>query len=763
MSAAIEPPVSPAPDIGVYGRICPFCEQNCATQVTVDRASGKVLSIRGDRDDPLSQGFVCPKAVAVKDLHHDPDVLTGPMIRRNGKLEPASWDEALDYAARRIGEVQAAHGKDAVALFFGTSIAHIPGFAFYTAPLLGALQTRQIYSTSSIDCHPHFLAALTMFGGFTSFPVPDIDRTDYMVLIGANPLQSNGSFLTAPGVPRRLKDIQQRGGKVVVIDPRRTETACAADWYLSIEQGGDAALLLAVVRTLFEEGLVRPGHLERYLRGVDGLRDMAQDFTCERVGPVIGIAPEDIRTLAREIAAAPSACLYGRIGSAMQRFGSLTNWLINAINVLTGNLDRPGGAMFPQGVFEGVIMSDRCRDGQLPYDRWKSRVSGFPEMAGQFPAALMVEEMETPGEGQIRALVTMGANPAISSPNGGGRFSRAIANLDFVLSFDIFINETTRHADVILPSPPHLSHSDFMVFFTFLTVRDYIKYAPAIFEPPAGSLHDSEIICELIARITGKSSAQAEEDALRGLIEQLRDQGNPVIADRSFEQIVQHVGTASGQDRMLDVLLRSGPYGDHFGDRPGGLTLERLKDMPHGIDFGAMQPRIEEVLHLPDGKIDLVPGPIVADLPRLQAWLDERGAAGRQGLRLMGRRQVRTCNTWLHNFPSLAKGPELCVLLMNPADAAEHGIADGARVRVRSRTGALEVPVRLSDEMRRGDVSLPHGWGHDEEVPGQPYAKARPGVNSNHLADEKLMDVPSGNVNLNEIPVEVELLEHETV
>lgn len=746
-----------APDIRVHGRICPFCEQNCATEVTFDHTNGKVLSIRGDRQDPLSGGFICPKAAAVKDLHHDPDVLTGPMVRRNGQLEPATWDEALDHAARRLGEIQAAHGRDAVGLFFGTSIAHIPGFAFYTAPLLHALQTTQIFSTSSIDCHPHFLAALTMFGGFTSFPVPDIDRTDYMVLIGANPLQSNGSFMTAPGVPKRLKAIQERGGKVVVIDPRRTETARAADWHLSIEPGGDAALLLAVVRTLFEEGLVDPGHLAPYLRNIDDLRALAQDFPCERVGSATGIAPEDIRTLAREIAAAPRACLYGRIGSAMQRFGSLTNWLINAINILTGNLDSVGGAMFPQGVFEGVIMADRCRDGQLPAGRWKSRVSGWPEMGGQFPAALMAEEMETPGPGQIRALVTMGANPAISSPNGGGRLSRAMAGLDFMLSFDIFINETTRHADVILPSPPHLSHSDFMVFFTFLTVRDYIKYAPPVFDAPPGARHDSEIICDLIGRLTGQSVAAAEEGALRLLVDQLRDQGNPVIAAHSFEQIVQHIGSEPGEDRMLDLLLRSGPYGDHFGERPDGLTLERLKAMPHGVDFGAMQPRIAEVLHLPDGKIDLAPVQITADLPRLRAWLDAERDGGRQaGLRLMGRRQVRTCNTWLHNFPSLAKGPELCVLLMNPADAAERGIADGARVTVRSRTGAVEVPVRLSDEMRRGNVSLPHGWGHDEDVPGQPHAKARPGVNSNHLADERLLDVPSGNINLNEIPVEVE-------
>lgn len=745
--------MEPLTDIRTHQRICPFCEQNCATEVTVDHVTRQVLEVRGDKADPLSKGFVCPKVAAVKDLHHDPDVLKTPMIKRDGRFEPASWDEALDFAATRIREIQSAHGRDALAFFFGTTIAHVPGLALYTGPLLATLQTRSIFSTSSIDCHPHFLAALTMFGGFSSLPVPDIDNCDYFVLIGANPLQSNGSFMTAPGVPKRLRAIQQRGGKVVVIDPRRTETANVADWHLSIEPGGDAALLLAVVRTLFEEDLVTLGHIERFARNLDELRRLAEPFTPERVAPATTIPPEDIRRLAREIAAAPRACLYGRIGSAMQRFGSITNWLITAINALTGNLDTPGGAMFPGGTFESVIMSDRCREGVLPYGRYTSRVSGFPEMGGQFPAALMIEEMETPGEGQIKALITMGANPALSNANGGGRLSAAMEKLDFMMSFDIYINETTRHADVILPSPPHLSHSDFMVFFTFLTVRDYIKYAPPIFEIEEGVRHDSAIFNGLVARLTGVSESEAEENAFRMLYDQLRDQGNPVLRDMSFEQVVQHLGNDGGEERMFDLLLRSGRYGDHFGARPDGLTLAQLKRHPHGMDFGPLRSRLDEVLHLPDRRIDFAPEIIARDVARLDAWVD---AGNDRGLHLMGRRQIRTCNTWMHNFPSLAKGPELCVLLIHPEDAADRGIGDGAKVVVRSRTGEVVVSAQVSDEVRRGIVSLPHGWGHDDaEVPGMPFAKARPGVNYNFLADEKLMDAPSGNVDLNHIPVEV--------
>ncbi|MFA7596327.1 MAG: molybdopterin-dependent oxidoreductase [Novosphingobium sp.] len=742
-----------ADSVKTHRRICPFCEQNCATIVTVDHSSRQVLEVRGDKDDPLSKGYICPKAYAVKDLHHDPDVLTGPVIKRNGKFEPASWDEALDFAAARIQAIQDEYGRNALGFFFGTTIAHVPGLALYTGPLLNVLQTQQIYSTSSIDCHPHFLAAASMFGGLASLPVPDIDRSDYLVLIGANPLQSNGSFMTAPNVPGRLRAIRARGGKVVVIDPRRTETARASDWHLSIEPGGDAALLLAVARTLFEEYLVDLGHLEGRIRNLDELRRLTQPFAPERVSPAIGVDAEDIRTLARELASAERACIYGRIGSCMQQFGSVTNWLITAVNAMTGNLDREGGAMFPGGAFQPVIMSDTYRDGQIPYDRYRSRVSGFPELAGQFPSALMIEEMTVPGEGQIKALVTMGANPALSSANGGGRLTEALEDLEFMMAFDIYINETTRHADVILPSPPHLSHSDFMIFFTFLTVRDYIKYAPAIFEKQSDQRHDSEIFCGLIARLTGMTVQEADDSAFRMLFDQLRDQGNEVLEGMTFEQVIQHVGTEPGEERMFDMLLRSGPYGDHFGERPDGLTFQKLKAHGEGIDFGPMKPRIKKVLHFPDKRVDLAPSAIIGDVPRVAEWVDGERA---KGLHLVGRRQIRTCNTWMHNFPSLAKGPELCVLLIHPEDAKERSITDGDRVTVRSRTGEVNVPVKLSDEMRRGVVSLPHGWGHaDDEVPGMPQAKARPGVNYNHLADETLLDLPSGIINLNHIPVEV--------
>ncbi len=740
-------------DSQVHCRICPFCEQNCATLVTVDPATRRVLTVRGDKDDPLSKGYICPKAYALKDLHHDPEMLTGPMMRRGGRLEPVTWDEALDFTAQRLSELQRDHGPNAIASYFGTGLTHVPGLALYAPLLLTTLGSNQVYSASSVDSHAHFMATASMFGGLASMPIPDIDNSDYFVLIGANPLQSNGSFLTAPGVPWRLRAIQARGGKVVVIDPRRTETAEMADWHLSIRPGADAILLLAIAHVLFERNLVDLGELADHASHLDELRTIALRFTPEIASAACGIPVEDIRRLAQELAAAPRACIYGRIGSSMQQFGSITNWLIIAINAMTGNLDQPGGSMFPRGVFEAILFSERYRDGSIPYGRWHTRVSHLPELGAQLPCAAMMEEMDTPGEGQVRGLITLCGNPVLSTPNGGGRLTRAVEGLDFVLSFDIFINETTRHADVILPSPRCLEHSDFMVVYPFFTVRDYIRWNAAVFPASAGSMHDGDIMCELVARLRGITARQADDLALEMLYDQLRDQGNPVAARISFAEAKACLSEQHGQDQMFELLVRSGPYGDHFGENAAGLTLEKLKSMPHGVDFGPMQPRIAEVIHLPDGKIDLAPDAIVRDLPRFERWLAEEKPAG---LQLLGRRHMRSFNTWMHNLPSLAKGPNPCTLLMNPADAHVRQIADGQMVRIRSRTGSVEVPVELTDEIRSGVVSLPHGWGHDDPlVPGQQRAKARAGVNYNLLADETLLDVPSCNTNLNAIPVEV--------
>lgn len=744
--------VAEAKELEVHHRLCPFCDQHCGTEVTINRLAGEVVGVRGDKEDPLSKGFVCAKVYALKDYHRDPERLTEPLIKRNGKFETATWDEALDFAAGRIKDIQREHGNDAIAFYFGTGLAHVPALCLYSGLLATALNTRQVYSSSSVDCHAHFLTTTTMFGGVGSMPVPDVDNTDYLIIIGANPSQSNGSFIIAPGMAGRLRAIRERGGKVIVIDPRHTETAKLADRHLSIRPGADAAVLFAMVNILFDEDLVDMGHIGEVASGVDQLRDLARPFTAHAASRVSGIPADDIYTLTREFAAAPRACIYGRIGSSMQMFGSLTNWLIVAVNALTGNLDSPGGSMFPRGPIDPIFFSDRCEDGVLPHGRWHSRATALPELAGQLPCSALLPELETPGEGQIRALITMAGNPILATPNGSGRLTAAVEKLDFMLSFDVYVNEASRHADVILPSERTLTRSDFTLFYTFFMVRDYIRYNQPIFERDENSRTDGEIISGLVGRILGETASQADERALRMLHQQLIDQGNKVAARFSFDQILQHLGTTGGQDRMYDLLVRTGPYGDGLGKNPEGLTLERLKSTPHGLDFGPMRSRIEEVVHLPDGKIDFAPEAIISDIPRFQGWMEESQP---EGLVLVGRRQVRSFQ-WMHKFPSLNKGPIMCTLLMHPSDAEARALADGQRVKVKSKTGKLLVEMELSEEMRKGVVSLPHGWGHDDpDVPGREVARSRPGVNYNLLADESLMDVPSCNTNLNAIPVEV--------
>jgi anaerobic selenocysteine-containing dehydrogenase len=756
--AATQPAEQGNPDVRTHLRLCPFCEQNCGTVVKFDHKAKRIISIRGDKDDPFSKGYICAKAYAQKELSDDPDRLRTPMIKRNGVFEPATWPEALDFTADKIKGIQAKYGKSAIAFYFGNAISHIPGPTLYAASLLTALETTQIYSSASIDHFPQMLAAMEMFGGYAAFPIPDIDRTDYFVLVGTNPSQSNGSLMTAPGVQPRLDAIQARGGKVVFIDPRKSESASTADWHLPVRPGGDAALMFGVLHTLFAEGLTKLGKLQGQVKGLAELEQMAREFPPERVAASCGITAADIRKLAREFAAAKTACLYGRVGSTSQEFGSLANWLMWSINVVTGNLDREGGMMFPRGAFEAVLLSDRYQGDVAPYNRWQSRVRGAPEIAYQLPAAVMAEEMEVPGEGQVKAFITMCANPAVSAQNGGGRLSKAMEQLEFMLSFDIYINESSRHADVILPSPDHMEHSDFMVYFITYCVRDYVRYCPPVTDLAAGALQDSDIINGLVARILGITPDQAEERALNLLYEQLKAQGNPVCNSIDYAEIRKSLGDAPGQDRMLDLLLRSSrDYGDHFGARPDGLTLQRLKAQPHGVDLGPMQSRLAEAIYLPHKKVELMPQIITADIPNLRQWID---AGTTDGLTLIsGRRHVRSCNSWMHNLHVLVKGKDRCTLVMHPQDAQKRGITDKAMVEVRTLTGAVKVRAELSEDIRPGVVSLPHGWGHDEPGTRMQIAGEHAGVNANLLSGIELLDRPSGNAVFNGIPVEVLALE----
>jgi anaerobic selenocysteine-containing dehydrogenase len=708
-----------------HHRTCTLCEAMCG--LTLEVEGGRVVAVRGDVHDPFSRGHICPKGVALGDVHADPDRIRQPLRRTPGGWQTVSWDEALDEAAERLRAVQREHGRDAVAVYQGNPTVHNYGTLLYAPGFIRALGTRNRFSATSVDQLPHHLAAYTMFGHQLLIPVPDLDRTDFFLVLGANPVVSNGSLMSAPDAAGRIKNIRRRGGTVVVIDPRRTETAALANRHHFIRPGTDALLLLALLHVVFAEGLEKPGRLAEVTDGLDAVRAMVAEFPPERAAPATGIAAEEIRALARAFAAAPSAVCYGRCGVSTQEFGGLAHWLINLLNLATGNLDRPGGAMFTRPAVDALKGTGRGSLG-----RWKSRVRGLPEFGGELPVAVLAEEMLTPGPGQIRALVTSAGNPVLSTPNGA-QLDRALAGLDFMVSVDFYLNETTRHAHLVLPPTSPLEHDHYDLAFYVLSVRNAAKYSPAVFPAPRGALHDWQIFLGLQRRLERGAKARLRHAVLGRL----------------------------GPHGLLDLGLRTGPYGAGFRPFRRGLSLRRLKRRPHGVDLGPLQPALPERLFTKDRRIHAAPAPLLEDVGRLRARLLEGGvdagvSDGGFDLLLIGRRQLRSNNSWMHNYPRLMKGRERCTLLVHPADAAARGIAQGGMVRVGSRAGSVEVPAELSEEVMRGVVSLPHGFGHGRPGIRLTVAAAHPGASANDVTDDQLVDALSGNAALNGVPVRVE-------
>jgi anaerobic selenocysteine-containing dehydrogenase len=601
------------------------------------------------------------------------------------------------------------------------------------------------------------VAAGLIFGTALSVPVPDVDRTDWLLILGANPFVSNGSLLTAPDLPGRLRAIRARGGKVIVIDPRRTRTATEASEHHFIRPGTDAYLLMAVAHTLFAEGLVTLGRLAEHTAGVAEVERLVRPFTPEGVEARCGIAAATIRRLARELAAAERGAVYARIGTTTQEFGTLASWLVDVLNVLTGHLDRPGGAMFTRAAAGSPHTRGTPGRGKgIRLGRWTSRVRGLPEVLGELPCACLAEEIETPGEGQIRALVTIAGNPVLSTPNGA-RLDRALAHLDFMVSLDVYVNETSRHADVVLPGLSPFEQSHYDVILRQLAVRNVATYSPPVFEVPAGQQPEWQTLLRLAAIVAGQGST-ADTAALDDFVATQRVDhecgapGSP-IQGRDPQEIMAALAPRRGPERLLDLMLRTGPYGDGFGARPGGLSLAVLEENPHGVDLGPLEPRIPEVLRTPSGRIELAPEPIVADVARLRAGLER----SEDGMVLIGRRELRSNNSWMHNLPVLAKGKNpRCTMQVHPEDATRLGLADGGLAIVRSRVGIVEVPVEVTDAMMPGVVSIPHGWGHAEEGARLRVARQHAGVNSNRLADEEALDPLSGTAVLCGIPVTVE-------
>ncbi|MEW1581788.1 molybdopterin oxidoreductase family protein [Streptomyces microflavus] len=714
-------------------RICPLCEATCGLTLTIEGTT--VTGARGDRDDIFSRGFICPKGASFGGLDGDPDRLRVPLVRgEDGELREATWDEAFDRIADRIPALAEAHGPQAVGVVLGNPNVHTMAGSLYPPLLLAALRTRNVFTASTLDQMPKHVSSGLLFGDAHAIPVPDLDRTDHLLLIGANPLESNGSLCTAPDFPGRLKALRRRGGTLTVIDPRRTRTARLADRHVAIRPGADALLLAAMAHVLLQEKLADPGPLAEHLEGADELAAALADFTPDAVAAACDVDAATITALARELAAAPTAAVYARIGSCTVEHGTLASWLVDVLNILTGNLDRPGGALFPLSATARAPRAAAPGKG-FALGRWASRVSGHPEAKGELPTAALAEEIETLGEGRIRALVVLAANPVLSAPDGDRLDAALAGRLDFMVSVDPYLNETSRHADVVLPPPPPSQSAHFDFAFNSFAVHNQVRYTPAPVPLEDGRMDESEIHARLILAVSGMHGAPPSAVDDLAITTAITRAGAP-------EELAAELTGRSGPERRLDLMLRLGPY---------GLTLEELLAHPHGIDLGPLKPRVPEILRTRSGRIELLPAPIAADLPRLRRALGESPAP----LVLVGRRHLRSNNSWMHNVGSLSGGSNVCTLQIHPDDAARLGLVDGATVRIESAGGGVEAPAEITDTVRSGVVSLPHGWGHSRPGTRMSVAAAHPGVNVNQLLDGTLLDPLSGTAVLNAIPVTV--------
>ncbi|MFI6090332.1 molybdopterin-dependent oxidoreductase [Streptomyces sp. NPDC051218] len=733
-------------------RICPLCEATCGLTLTIEGAAdgARVTGARGDRDDVFSRGFICPKGASFGEADSDPDRLKHPLVRKDGVLQEASWDEAFDAVAAGLRPLIERHGPQAVGVVLGNPNVHTMAGGLYPPVLLSSLGTRNIFTASTVDQMPKHVSSGLLFGDAFAIPVPDLDRTGHLLLLGANPLESNGSLCTAPDFPGKLKALRARGGTLTVVDPRRTRTAKLADRHLAIRPGTDALLLAAMTHVLFEEKLTDLGVLEDQVEGVDAVREAIRHFTPDAVSAACDVPADTIRALARELAAAPTAAVYARVGASTVAHGTLTNWLVDVLNVLTGNLDRPGGALFPLSATDRAPRPAGPGKG-FALGRWHSRVSRHPEAKGELPIAALAEEIDTPGDDAIRAVVAVAANPVLSAPDGD-RLDKALAALDFMVSVDPYLNETSRHAHVVLPPPPPSQSAHFDFAFNGFAVRNQVRHTRAALPLADGRMAETEILARLVLAASGMHGADpAAVDAMviDKTLGRAVTEPHSAAYGRDPKELAALLTGDSGPERRLDLMLRLGPYGDGFGARADGLTLERLLAHPHGIDLGPLEPRLPQVLKTRSGRVELLPGPIEDDLPRLTEAL----RTAPDELVLVGRRHLRSNNSWMHNVRTLTGGSNRCTLHVHPEDAARIGIENGGHARVESAGGSLTVPVEVTDAVRPGVVSLPHGWGHDRPGTRLTVAAENPGANVNQLLDGTLLDPLSGTSVLNGFPV----------
>jgi len=697
-------------DNKIHYRTCNLCEAMCGLEITYKEK--KVISIVGDKKDPLSKGFICPKSLALKDLYEDPDRLKTPIKRTENGWQEISWTEAFDEVEIQIKKIQEKYGNNAVATYQGNPNVHNVGSMLYGGPFLKSLKTKQKYSATSADQLPHHIASLKMFGHQMLIPIPDIERTDYLLILGANPGASNGSLLTAPGFPQKIKSIQKRGGKVINIDPRFTETSKISSQHLYINPGKDALFLLSLLHVIFDQGIEEKTHLSNYLKGLEEIKEIVKEYSPKKTALLIGIDSLEIQKIAKDFMNSKTAVCYGRMGVSTQEYGGICQWLINVLNIVTNNMDKVGGAMFTKPAIDLVYMTGiQGKVGN--FDRYRSRVHNLPEYSGELPVATLADEILTEGDGQIKMFICTAGNPVLSAPNGK-KMEKALEKLDFMVSIDIYLNETSKYANIILPTTNGLETLHYDLVFHQLAIRNTAKLSEVLFEKDENQKHDWQILNELTERITEKKNSLTPE-------------------------------------MMLDNMFQYSPY------KEANLSVNKLKENPNGIDLGSLQPLLIKRIFTVDKKINISPKFFIDDLKRLdkELYKDTKEEETKYPFALIGRRHLRNNNSWMHNSKLLMKGKNRCTVLMSSKDANNLSITDHQKIKIISNVGSIELPVEISDEMKEGVLSIPHGFGHNRNGTKIKLAEENAGESINDLTDDNKIDKLTGNANFSGTRVKV--------
>ncbi|MBT4679501.1 MAG: molybdopterin-dependent oxidoreductase [Flavobacterium sp.] len=697
-------------DNKIHYRTCNLCEAMCGLEITYKEK--KVISIVGDKKDPLSKGFICPKSLALKDLYEDPDRLKTPIKRTENGWQEISWTEAFDEVEIQIKKIQEKYGNNAVATYQGNPNVHNVGSMLYGGPFLKSLKTKQKYSATSADQLPHHIASLKMFGHQMLIPIPDIERTDYLLILGANPGASNGSLLTAPGFPQKIKSIQKRGGKVINIDPRFTETSKISSQHLYINPGKDALFLLSLLHVIFDQGIEEKTHLSNYLKGLEEIKEIVKEYSPKKTALLIGIDSLEIQKIAKDFMNSKTAVCYGRMGVSTQEYGGICQWLINVLNIVTNNMDKVGGAMFTKPAIDLVYMTGiQGKVGN--FDRYRSRVHNLPEYSGELPVATLADEILTEGDGQIKMFICTAGNPVLSAPNGK-KMEKALEKLDFMVSIDIYLNETSKYANIILPTTNGLETLHYDLVFHQLAIRNTAKLSEILFEKDENQKHDWQILNELTERITEKKNSLTPE-------------------------------------MMLDNMFQYSPY------KEANLSVNKLKENPNGIDLGSLQPLLIKRIFTVDKKINISPKFFIDDLKRLdkELYKDTKEEETKYPFALIGRRHLRNNNSWMHNSKLLMKGKNRCTVLMSSKDANNLSITDHQKIKIISNVGSIELPVEISDEMKEGVLSIPHGFGHNRNGTKIKLAEENAGESINDLTDDNKIDKLTGNANFSGTRVKV--------